>query len=505
MKQKKINKIAIFVIELVIIFLYLVGLFLLIYNLNVYFFYIFILTLYLLNVFTMIMIWKQNRENSSKISWIVFFILFPIIGHFFYFTFGLSYVNKQELKLTQDKSYYYSFYNSQSHFTNEDTETDNCLLDYAKISNSNLLPAKFNMYYQGYEFFNVLIDNLEKAQENIDIVTYIIKPGDSTSIFLKTLLKKANQGVKIRWLIDYFGSGFMSNKYFKPLKKHPNVEIHYIGKIYYPFIVSKSFYRNHQKFIIIDNLKVYSGGNNISDEYVSFSKKYGHWIDLNYCVTGPYVNLYINHFSRFYKIVTYKEDDPTTKFKYYNSEDLQKYNSNAVLVTDSPVLSYSEAESVWLKAFANAKSSIKISTPYFSITTALWKQLIIALKSGVSVEIYIPGSPDKALIYEISVNEIKELVKYGLKVYVYNDHFLHSKLGLIDNKFGWFGTNNFDKRSMFSQYESMDLVQGEVIQDLINIFEEYKNNCSTISESEIVNKRPNALIRSLYKLLKNIV
>ncbi|MFL1073657.1 phospholipase D-like domain-containing protein, partial [Mycoplasmopsis synoviae] len=71
-----------------------------------------------------------------------------------------------------------------------------------------------------------------------------------------------------------------------------------------------------------------------------------------------------------------------------------------------------------------AKYNIKIVTPYFSVTKTLFNQIVLTLKSGIDVEIYIPGLHDKKIPYEVSLNELFKLKEYGLKIYIYSDHFV---------------------------------------------------------------------------------
>ncbi|WAM02911.1 hypothetical protein ONA02_01125 [Mycoplasmopsis felis] len=87
---------------------------------------------------------------------------------------------------------------------------------------------------------------------------------------------------------------------------------------------------------------VFSGGNNISDEYASLSKKYGHWIDLNYKITGEYINTYILHFARFWKFITRKEIE--IKRKLLKLENNELYTTHSILVVDSPSYSHSSSE-----------------------------------------------------------------------------------------------------------------------------------------------------------------
>ncbi|SYV97336.1 Cardiolipin synthase, partial [Mycoplasmopsis edwardii] len=121
----------------------------------------------------------------------------------------------------------------------------------------------------------------------------------------------------------------------------------------------------------------------------------------------------------------------------YEIDPTLNINSNALLLTDSPSYNHSKIEDFFLLSLANAKQSIKIATPYFTITNSLEKQLIIALKSNVDITIYFPGLPDKNFVYKVGLNQLNKFIKFGLKVKIYDDHFLHTKMGIIDDQVAW--------------------------------------------------------------------
>ncbi|TNK81804.1 cardiolipin synthetase [Mycoplasmopsis pullorum] len=504
MKKSKFSDILLWIIQIIIILAYFCGVLLLTYLVNGQFLYLLFLGIYLLNLITTFLIWKQRRQSATKLSWILVTIIFPILGHVLYYIYGLSYWNKYEFKLRTNPKFNYNLYNNNHQYSNEVDRFNSKLKKYHNMNKNGIVNSQTQIVKEGFDFYEELFNGLNEAKESIEIVSYIIKKGEIFDQLVHILEKKASEGVRIKWLIDYFGSGSIGINPFEILKNFDNVEIKYIGKIYYPFIVSHSFYRNHQKFFIIDNKKVYTGGNNISDEYASFSKRFGHFIDLNYILSGPIVNLYIIHFAYFWEVITKKEIDIIPKLQNYTHE-VQNYNSDIILIDDSPNLTYSESEMYWLKLFANAQKSIKIVTPYFSITDALWKQLIIGAKSMLDIEIYIPGLPDKKFIYNITLNQLKSLSKYGVKVYIMENHFLHTKLGIVDDEIAWFGTNNFDSRSMFAQYEIMNLVSGEIVSELIEIVNDYKSKSIPLEQHKFYDKKTTSLVKVIYNLAKPLV
>ncbi|WLP85729.1 phospholipase D-like domain-containing protein [Mycoplasma seminis] len=503
MNKKKLNlkNILIFIIQLLILCGIIAGIVMLFLNVNKLFAYLFLLLLYILNVIFVFIIYHQSREHESKFSWIYLVLLLPFIGHAAFIGYGLIFRNKYEIKINKLPQYNIKTY--QNYLNLPSSDVNHNLKHMENINQNLILPANFEFFSEGYRFYDDLFNALKNATKNIYIVTYIIKKAEITQEFLDILQKKADAGVKIKWLIDDFGAMPSQKRNLKKLNKHPNIEIKLIGKIYYPFINAASFSRNHQKFIIIDNDVVFSGGNNISDEYASMSKKYGHWIDLNYRISGPYINSYIIHFIKFWKIIARKDIEILPSL-YIPKPDMT-YNNSALLVTDSPSYDYSEAELFFLKMIPNAKESIQIATPYFSITRALEKQIILALKSGVKVTIFFPGLPDKKLVYKIGLYQLSKLMEYGLEVKIYQDHFIHTKAGLIDNKHGWVGTNNWDSRSMFSQYETMDVFTGPAVDKLSEIFQNYENQSENVENLPQIHKKLNLIEKFLYDIIKPLI
>ncbi|WP_182806907.1 phospholipase D-like domain-containing protein [Mycoplasmopsis gallopavonis] len=503
--MKKINinlkKLFIFNVQLIIFIGIITSFTMLIIRVNILFNWFFLAFLYFINLLFTIVIYHQKRQTNAKMSWIYLILIFPVIGHAIFLTFGLMFINKYEVKLLNSK-----FYKIENHLEvcNCQTPENSPIGKLSKISKLKILKSNIDFYEEGYRFYQNLLNEIEKAQKSIFIVSYIIKKSEISNEFISILKRKIDQGVEIKWLVDDFGAMFSQKKELKKLAKL-GAKVKFIGKIYYPFINAASFSRNHQKFIIIDSQYVFSGGNNISDEYASLSVKYGHWIDLNYKITGPYVNAYNLHFIQFWDIIA-REKLEVNKYlidpKIYHG---QSFRNDTLLVSDSPSLNHSEAEYYWLQMFGDAKESIIISTPYFSLTNSLEKQMILALKRGVKIIIYIPGLPDKKLVYQVTLSQLATLIDHGLEVRVFKDHFLHSKIGLIDHQIAWVGTNNLDSRSMFSQYETMDVFYGNDVNKVAKIFENYDKYCQIIKNSHELKENKTLITEFLANWTKPLI
>ena len=81
------------------------------------------------------------------------------------------------------------------------------------------------------------------------------------------------------------------------------------------------------------------------------------------------------------------------------------------------------------------------------------KELLRALKRGVSITIVVPFTADHLLVQEASYRYLRTLLKAGAQVYQYKKGFYHAKSLVIDDKICDIGTANFDKRSLFLNKE----------------------------------------------------
>ena len=149
----------------------------------------------------------------------------------------------------------------------------------------------------------------ERAEKSIDVQYYLIKDDIVGRAFIRSLLRAADRGVRVRLLLDdMFTSGYDVG--LAALYSHPNFEI----RIYNPFYrgtggkvqsvldgFARINRRMHNKSFTIDNQITIIGGRNIADEYFGAreDKAFG---DLDVLAVGPIVNevstvfdLYWNH------------------------------------------------------------------------------------------------------------------------------------------------------------------------------------------------------------------
>ena len=87
--------------------------------------------------------------------------------------------------------------------------------------------------------------------------------------------------------------------------------------------------------------------------------------------------------------------------------------------------------------------------------------LMIAVHSGVEVNIMIPCKPDHLFVYWATYSYIGDLVMAGANCYTYDNGFLHAKGIVVDGKVFCYGTANMDIRSFALNFEVNAVVYNE--------------------------------------------
>ena len=136
-----------------------------------------------------------------------------------------------------------------------------------------------------------------------------------------------------------------------------------------------------------------------------------------------------------------------------------------------------------------ATRSVYLQTPYFVPDDSLYESLKMASQSGVDVRIMIPCMPDHMFVYWATYSYVGELIRSGVRVFIYDNGFLHAKTIMVDGEVASIGSANFDRRSFKLNFEANAFIyDGQEVRELERIFEEDMNVCHELTQ-ELYDKR----------------
>ena len=335
--------------------------------------------------------------------------------------------------------------------------------------------------------FESVFKAIREAKHHIHLEYFNFRSDSIAKEIFTLLAEKAKEGVEVRAMFDDFGN--LSNN--RPLRKEHlkmlndrGIEIIRFDPIKFPY-VNHIFGRDHQKIIVIDGKKGYTGGMNIADYYINGLPGIGSWRDMHICIEGPAVAGLQRAFLDTWNKETKQNIGGKKYFPYgenstYTPKQLGKQIS---IVQRVPHKTPDAIRRAYIEAMDAAEHHIRIVTPYFTPTMAVRKAIFRALKRGVKVEIMIsekadiPFSPDGGFYF---ANKFR---KAGAHIYVYKGGFHHSKVMTVDDRFCTVGSANLNSRSLRADYEInafiMDL---QTTYELDEIYRKDKENSERMTK-----------------------
>ena len=305
--------------------------------------------------------------------------------------------------------------------------------------------------------FENLFEAIRNAKEHIHLEYFNFRSDSIAKEIFTLLAEKAQEGVKVRAMFDDFGNLSnnrpLRNEHLKILNDR-GIEIIRFDPMKFPYI-NHAFSRDHQKIVIIDGKKGFTGGMNIADYYINGLPGIGPWRDMHLCVEGPAVTGLQKAFLYVWNNETKQNIGGKEYFPYgedctYEPEQLGK---QVAIVQRVPHKSPDAIRRAYIEAMDAAEHHIRIVTPYFTPVKSLRKAIYRALKRGVRVEIMISEKCDISFSPDGGFYYANRFRKAGAHIYVYKGGFHHTKVMTVDDRFCTVGSANLNSRSMKYDYE----------------------------------------------------
>lgn len=455
----------------------------------------------LLSVLIVLKILKDSTRISNDLPWIILILLFPIFGTILLITLSSNYAHSKLLKnIFKSEKEYQQYLNQDIKIRKEIDENDLDNLKY--IVDRSKYPVtknnKITYYDYGEKFYPELLKELNKAEKFIFLEYFIINKGQMWDGILKILKEKASQGVEVRILYDDMGSiAMLSTKYPNELKKM-GIKCIPFNKVS-PFKGIFMNNRDHRKMTIIDGKVAFSGGVNLSDEYININSKLGIWKDNGIKIEGDAIwNLTIMFLTMWNANI--KEDKDILKFKH-EFKNTEKIDGYVVPYGVAPLHEDLIGEDVYINIINSAKKYLYIMTPYLIIDTDMTNALIRAAKRGVDVKIIVPGIPDKKIVYTQTSSFFELLSNGGVKIYKFTKGFVHSKVYVSDDKRAVVGTINMDYRSLYLHFENGIYMENvKEIKDVKKDMNETLKDCKRLNDKDIKSSIFKSIWQSILRL-----
>ena len=403
-----------------------------------------------------VQITMSRKDSDAKLFWLVFAALFLPLALPLYLLTGIHYRRPDARERLHSRSL--DFFQRQMtkdlkerYFTNANLEQVNelwrplaHLLLACGEGNKVYAHNSFEIITSGARKRELLLEDIRKAQKYIHLEYFRFGNDASGREVRDALLKKASEGVEVRFINNNMSAWRIPTSYFNDMRKG-GMEVKNFTSIRYGWHIwlMRLNHQDHRKMVIIDGKVAYTGGMNINDNY------FCRWRDTHLRLEGPaiarlqasFIDTWLSCGGKLNRPLPYYFDIPMKGGEAPLKDKLLQ------VVTDAPEFPLPSSQLAYEWILQNAREYVYIQTPYFIPPTSFLHALKGAALRGVDVRLMLPKKVDTPLIGWANRSYYEECLEAGVRIFERSGAFIHCKTLVADDGVSIVGATNLDARS----------------------------------------------------------
>ncbi|MFC9535104.1 phosphatidylserine/phosphatidylglycerophosphate/cardiolipin synthase family protein [Streptomyces sp. NPDC056975] len=319
------------------------------------------------------------------------------------------------------------------------------LIGVAATEGNALVPLR-----NGDEIFTAMLDGIRSARHTVDMMTFVYWKGEIAQRFACALADRAREGVRVRLLLDGFGSRLIEKDQLEVMER-AGVQVAWFRK---PLYLSplKQNHRCHRKVLVVDEETAFTGGVGIAEEWCGDARTPDEWRDTHVQVRGPAVDGLAAAFAQNWAECHDELFDDRDRFINHAPQG----KAVVQVVRGSASFGWQDMQTLLRVVIESAEERIRLATAYFAPDAYFIELLCAAARRGVEIEILLPGPhTDKRVCQLAGQRYYEDLTACGVKVFQYQPTMLHTKVITIDRTMALTGSTNFNRRSLDHDEEVM--------------------------------------------------
>ncbi len=304
-----------------------------------------------------------------------------------------------------------------------------------------------------YEVVDRIVADIESARDHVNLLFYIFQDDDTGWRVINALIEAAGRGVEVRLLVDAVGSRSILRR--RKLICQKGIDMRAVLPVgLFRRRFARLDVRNHRKIVIVDGQIAWTGSQNIIDP--DYGQDGSQFEDTMVRLRGPAVM----ELQLMFAVDWYFESDELLEQQRFFPEPQRVGQVAAQALPSGPNFPSENFSRILLAALYAAHHRVVMTTPYFVPDNALLQAMNTASMRGVRVDLIVPENTDHLVVDAAGHAYYEQLLKEGVRIYIYKKNNLHSKLFSIDSQISFVGSSNFDIRSFVLNFEANMLFYG---------------------------------------------
>jgi cardiolipin synthase A/B len=428
---------------------------------------------------TAVHILLRKEDERAATAWIGLVLLSPVLGSALYWMFGINRINTHNLQSASKKKKADFYPLNKSELESGCAANWRALIHagYAIDDDPYLSHNNINPLLNGDAAYPPMLDAIANAKCNIFLSSYIFDFDKIGRKFVAALSDARKRNIAVYVLIE----GDLLDYRWRITKW----QLHHYGiKTARLLPVRPRFInlRNHRKILVIDNEVAFLGGLNIRQANMVQETSDNAVQDIHFQIVGPVVEQISKAFAGDWEFATSDSLD-VSSWNASNKKSMTNGTVSCRVLLDGPNDSVKKLQWILLMAINTAKYNIRILTPYFIPGHILICALQAAALRGIEVEIMVPEKNNIPFFNWAMQANFNNFIQYGLTIYLSASPFDHSKLFLIDDYWSFFGSANWDARSLALNFEiNLECFDKKLNTSLTGIFNQKKMSAKMVKK-----------------------
>ena len=398
-----------------------------------------------------------KRDPRAAMSWVVLCLLFPLAGPILYYLFGINRIRDQAHRLKEHRPAPRLVGHERGSLTHPpapppagmSAQHQPFARASGRVTSRPVLAGnRVEVLRNGEQAYPAMLDAIGRARRRVLLASYIFASDGTGRRFVAALAAARERGVEVRVLIDGVGEWYSWPRIGRLLRRAGVPMARFLPPRLLPPSLSINL-RNHRKILLVDDQEAFTGGMNIGDRHLVEGKPGQGTMDLQFRVQGPVLAQLEQIFLDDWQATSGEHLTPVCA----DLPSLPQGETCCRCISDGPNDDLDKIALTLMCAISTAHAEILIVTPYFLPSREMLASLQSAALRGVRVRILLPSDNNLPFVHWASRNLLWELLLYDVEIRYQPPPFSHTKLFLVDRRYGQIGSANLDPRSLRLNFE----------------------------------------------------
>ena len=335
---------------------------------------------------------------------------------------------------------------------------------------------RVELLVDGEATYGAMLEAIASAESYVLVQFYIVQDGTVARRLHKALIEKAHSGVRVHFLYDEIGCWKLPAEYLNTMRD-ASIEVSGFKTTRGHRNRFQINFRNHRKLLVVDGRVGFIGGHNLADEYLTYR-------DTHLRIDGPAAqHIQFSILKDWYWAT--RQIPEISKTIQSAAADDQK----VAIVNTGPADAMANCSALFATIVHTAQRRLWMTSPYFVPDDVMVRALQAAAIRGVDVRILLPDKADHRFVELASFTYYCEMMDCGVRLFRYQDRFLHQKVFLVDDRLAGVGTVNLDNRALYLNCEATALVADERFAKRVEaMLQSDLEHCESVDRAHFDNK-----------------